>query len=314
MDKAAVSVVLPVFNGEKYLSASLDSVLSQDYKDFELIVWDDGSTDNTVKMLASYDDARIRLFNSASNLGLFRTLNLAIDKAYGEYIRLWSYDDMMKPHCLETEINFHMQHPEIGMSYCACDVIDGSGRVIMPAPLDNTPEIISSYLAAQIMFYHGSLPGNIATVMIRKSVLVDVGRFRQDMQQSADFEMWERISAKFPIGFVRQPLIYLRQHANQFSRWKGMGTIFIKEDREVIRELTKRLPFEIQAYAKVYNRWHRHIQYVQYMLRCLLCADVKTAAKVYREIRKVDSVILLLWLWFISAGGRWFKKEPKFKE
>jgi len=126
--------------------------------------------------------------------------------------------------------------------------------------------------------------------------------------------MWVRISSKYPIGFIRQPLIYLRCHANQFSRWKGMGAIFVKEDREVIEKLTKRLPLEIQVYAKVYNRWHRHIKYVQYMLRCLLCGDFKTAAKVYREIKQVDNFFLLICLWFISGGGRWFKKRPRFQE
>lgn len=314
MSTPNISIILPVFNGEKYLRESLDSVLSQGYKDFELIIWNDGSTDGTAKILMDYRDARIKVFGNTVNQGLFKTLNLAIKRAQGRWIRLWSYDDIMKPYCLQTEIEFQRQHPEVGMSYCAYDAIDESGKVLAIAQEDETPDIISSGLAAQIMFYHGSIAGNIATAMLKKEVLDITGLFREDMAQSADFEMWVRISAKYPLGFLRNPLIYLRRHINQFSRWKGMGAIFIKEDGIVIQQLMKRLPPAILRYAKVYNRWHRYIIYVQYMMHCLLSGDFKTAAEVYRDIRDLDNPFLLMGLWFISANGRWFKKKPKFIE
>jgi len=309
-----ISVILPVFNGEKYLHESIDSLLAQNYKDFEIIIWDDGSTDSTPGIIANYRDSRIKVFSNTVNRGLFKTLNLAINRAQGKYIRLWSYDDIMKPRCLETEIMFQRQHPEIGMSYCARDAIDGLGKVIANAPEDKTPEIISPELAAQIMFYYGSIAGNISTVMIKKAVLDDVGLFREDMEQSADFDMWVRISGKYPIGFIHESLIYLRKHINQFSRLKGMGAVFIKEDREVIQKLTERLPRQILSYAKVYNRWHRYIKYVHYMMRCLLSGDLKTAARVYKEIQSMDNLFLLIGLWFISANGRWLKKRPRFVE
>ena len=309
-----ISVLLPVFNSEKYLHESIDSLLAQNYKDFELIIWDDGSIDNTPGVIANYRDSRIKVFRNTANQGLFKTLNLAINKAQGKYIRLWSYDDIMKPHCLQAEIEFHQRHPEIGMSYCARDAIDASGKVIIKAPDDRTPDIISPALAAQIMFYYGSIAGNIATVMIKKAVLEDIGLFREDMQVSGDFDMWVRISAKFPLGFIRESLIYLRKHINQLSRLKGMGAVFIKEDKEVIQELMKRLPYQILNYTKVYNRWHRYIKYVHYMMRCLLSGDLKTAAKVYKEIQSMDNLFLLIGFWFISANGRWFKKRPRFVE
>jgi len=309
-----ISIILPVFNSEKYLHESIGSLLAQSYRDFEIIIWDDGSTDTTPKIIANYCDSRIKIFRNATNQGLFKTLNLAINKAQAKSIRLWSYDDIMKPRCLQREIEFHQQHPEIGMSYCARDIIDRSGKVLMNAPEDKTPEIIFPALAAQIMFYYGSIAGNISTVMMKKKVLDDIGLFREDMQQSADFDMWVRISAKFPIGFIRASLIYLRQHIDQFSRLKGMGAIFIKEDKEVVRELMKRLPPQILNYAKVYNRWHRYLQYVHYMMRCLASRDFKTAVKVYKEIQSMDNLFLLIGFWFISANGRWFKKRPRFVE
>jgi len=307
-----ISIILPVFNGERYLRESVDSVLAQNYQDFELVVWDDGSADNTARILADYGDPRMRVFRNNANQGLFKTLNSAITQARGDFIRLWSYDDIMKQDCLQIESDFNNRHPQIGMSYCGRDIIDESGEVIVPWPDDKTPEIISSELAAQIMFYHGSIAGNISTVTVKKEIFREIGFFREDMLQSSDFYMWARISAKYPIGFIGKPLIYLRRHGMQFSRWKGMGVVFIKEDREVIHDLVERLPPDIKAYARVYNRWHRYIPYVHYMLNSLARADIYTAIEVHREIRKDENFFLLIWLWLISGGGRWFKKRPKY--
>lgn len=306
-----ISVLLPVFNGEKFLSKSIDSILSQTYKDFELIIWDDSSKDGSAEIITSYHDSRIRVFKNITNQGLFKTLNLAISQAKGEWIRLWSQDDIMKLNCLKTEIEFHRQHPEIGMSYCARDIIDDLGKVIMVAPEDKTPDIVSPELATQIMFYYGSIAGNISTVAIKKSVFDNIGLFREDTQAAGDFDMWVRISSKYPIGFIHKPLTLLRCHRYQFSRWRGMGLVFIIEEREVYQSLLERLPPEIEVYAKVYNRWHRHVKYLHYMMRCLLSGDFQTAAKVYKEIQEIDNIFLLIPLWFITANGRWFKK-PKF--
>src|SRR5712692_9186578 len=163
-----LSVVLPVYNGEDYLRQSIDSVLAQTYGQFELIIWNDGSSDATAQIVKSYSDRRISFHSNQANQGLFKTLNLAIKEARGQWIRLWSQDDVMKAHCLEKELAFLDRHPEVAMSYCAYDVVNQQGRVIRPAPEDATAEVIVSELAAQIMFYHGSITGNIANVMLKR--------------------------------------------------------------------------------------------------------------------------------------------------
>jgi len=307
-----ISIVLPVYNGEKYLKDSVDSALAQGYTDYELIIWNDGSTDKSANLIGSYRDSRIRVFRNNNNQGLFKSLNLAIGKAQGKWIRIWSQDDVMKPNCLETETEFHRVHPEVGMSYCARDIIDGFGKVLLNAPEDKTPEVVLPELAVQIMFYHGSITGNISNVMIKKSVFDEIGLFREDMKISGDFEMWFRILEKYPIGFIREPLIYLRSHKEQFSRLKGMGIIFMREDREIIQSLTERLPPELKPYAKVYNRWNRYIHYVHYMMHNFISGDLKTAVKTYHEIQQVDNPFLVTALWFLTANGRWFKKKPVY--
>src|SRR6185295_15995932 len=114
-----ISVVLPVHNGEKYLQESIESVLAQDYENFELIIWDDLATDRSSEIIDSYQDSRIRRFANQTNLGLFKTLNRAIAEARGDWIRLWSQDDQMKPNCLAAESEFIRRQPTVAMIYCA---------------------------------------------------------------------------------------------------------------------------------------------------------------------------------------------------
>lgn len=308
-----VSVILPVFNGKRYLGDSIDSVLGQDYEDYELLVCDDGSSDDSVNIIRSRRDGHIKFFNNETNLGLFKTLNALIRRASGKFIRLWSQDDVMNPCCLKEEVEFFKIHPEAGFCYCARDIIDKNGNVIRKMPEDKTPDVISPALAAQIMFYYGSIAGNISTVMMKKDALDAVGLFREDMQVASDFEMWVRISAKYPIGFIRRPLIKLRSHSEQFSRKKGAGLLFMCEEEKIIGILLKRLPPEILSYAETCNRWHRHTQHINYMARCFMTGDFGTALQVYRHVNKIDNVTLAFFLWLFTINGRIFKKGPKFK-
>jgi len=185
-----ISIVLPVYNGERYLRASIDSVLTQSLQDFEFIIWDDASTDSSREIISSYSDPRIRVFENNSNLGLFKTLNLIITNSSGPLIKLWSQDDVMKEDCLSKLTSFLSTQNMAAMAYCAYDLFDRDGKVYKPAPPDQTPETIDPRLAAQIMFYNGSLTGNIANVILRRSALDEVGLFREDMMVSGDFEMW----------------------------------------------------------------------------------------------------------------------------
>jgi glycosyltransferase involved in cell wall biosynthesis len=306
------SVLLPVFNGARYVRESIESVLTQTYPDFELLIWDDGSTDISRTIFSTYRDPRIRQFANAQNIGLFRTLNAAIAEAQGELVQLWAQDDRMKPDCLAVEHEFWEQHPHIDMSYCQCDRIDADGNLWAPAPYDGTPEILTPELVAQISFYHGSMPGNISPVVLRRSVFSRVGLFREDMWVAADFEFWTRLSEQCLTGFIRRALLDLRAHRAQFSRQRGVEIDFIRETRSIFARLRERLPQELHPYARQYSRWHRYVQHFHYGICSLLSGHFAVAYETFYETRKDDNLAILLFLWLLTGNGRWFKKPPRF--
>ena len=308
-----VSVVLPVYNGQEYLKQSIDSVLEQSCGKFELIIWDDQSTDDSTKIVGEYDDHRIRRFANARNLGLFPTLNSAIAEAKAPLIRLWSQDDVMKRNCLEEELAFLERNPDVGMSYCCYDMIDDKGTVIYPAPDDPTPDVVSPKLAAQIMFYHGSITGNIANVTLKKSVIEEMGGFREDMRIAGDFEMWVRISERFPIGYLRRPMIYLRSHDGQFSRQAPSYVTCMGEEHSIYATLLQRQPAAELDYAKKYDRRHRYLQYVHFMIRHFLMGHFKIALASYKAIRQIDNPVALIGLWILTADQRLFRIMSKYE-
>lgn len=312
MKQPLVSVVLPVFNGMPYLPQSIESVLNQTFQDWELLVYDDGSTDQSWETIHKYQDKRIRVYSHFQNQGLFKTLNAGIQEARGELIRLWSQDDLMKPNCLQLEVEFNSRHPEIAMSYCQYDLIDEWSRLVQPAKCDETPEVISPLLANQIMFYHGSITGNIANVTIRRQTFDRVGLFREDMPVAGDFEMWVRICQTYPIGFLRQPLIRLRSHRGQFSKRKGITIQFMRECRGIHQELIRRLPSELLPYARKYYRRHHLILYTHYMLRCLLVGDLRLFFQVYQELARMGNPLLLTWFLIGTLDKRILQLRPKY--
>ena len=166
-----ISVILPVYNGGTYLKLSVESVLNQQYENFELLILDDYSNDGSREYLDGLSDKRIVYFKNKSNKGLFYNLNLLTEKSTTNLIKLWAQDDIMYPECLGTVTAFHEANPGISFSYSGRTIIDENGIVIPNSIVDNTPEIVSFDLHARIAFFTGSIAGNISNVCINKEKL-----------------------------------------------------------------------------------------------------------------------------------------------
>ena len=312
MNSPAISVVMPVYNGRQYLRLAIDSVLAQDFYDYELIVCDDCSTDESLKIVKGYDDPRIRIFSSSRNGGLFKTINLGIQASCAPLIRLWCQDDVMKPNCLRTEVDFHSRFPEVGLGFSLYDVIDDRGVVTIPATRSEHPAVLSSELANQLMFYHGSIPGNISNVVLKRTALDDVGLFTEDLVIAGDFEMWVRIAGKYPLGFINDPLVCVRAHGGQLSRQTGSYVIAMREEEPLYQVLANRLPVSLQGYARSYDLLHRYPMYLHHAVRRLISADVTSARAAYEMFGHCRRRLFVALFWLLTANQRFYRMKPKF--
>ena len=289
----AISVILPVYNGGAYLVSSLESVLSQSFKNFELLVLDDGSTDNSWQYLNSVDDARMVLHKNRENKGLFYNLNFLIAKCKSNYIKLWAQDDIMYPDCLQGFVDFYREHAGTGFAYCGNDNIDENGIVKKSGPEDHTAQLISSDLHARIAFFTGSIAGNISNVCISREALNKVGGFNENMKISADFDMWVRLAKEHTTGFIRAKLIQLRDHSGQLSRNEKYYINHIKEDLMVYRNLLSYVNADTKKQGKIMLRNHKFVFYYTLMVKALMKGKVKTAFQFYKQLSSMDNFFKL---------------------
>ena len=205
-----ISVVMPVYNGEKYLKEAIDSVLSQTFTDYEFIIIDDCSTDGTSELIKTYKDSRIRCIRNETNLGVALSLNRGLDEARGEYIARMDADDISLPDRFAKQIAIMDGDRDIAV--CGCDIIEFTDD-------GHEERKFFEYDCDKIkigLLFNSALAH--PTVMIRKAVLDD-NRLRYDpeYEKAEDFELWTRIAAKYKLFVISEPLLRYRIHSLQVS-------------------------------------------------------------------------------------------------
>ncbi|RKD12421.1 hypothetical protein BCY91_12290 [Pelobium manganitolerans] len=315
--KPAISVILPVYNGGYLLVASVQSVLQQDIGNFEFLICDDCSTDESLNLLRKVCDGvpQVKILQNDSNQGLFKTLNRLMHESSAPLIHLWSQDDIMKSHCLRSTIAFHDEHPSAGMSYSLRDLIDENDILISSAPQDGTPEIINKSLYAKISAYWGCMPGNIANVAITRFAFEKIGEFNTAMKVSGDFEYWTRIAQHYDIGFNKDPNIFLRVHKGQLSQQSNSVAHRIMEDITIMQTLLSMASEKDLPRLNLSWRWKTQTSYFNELIYLMRKREWALARKSYRAIRNISSPLPLSLRWFVVKMMRlagcefWFYKK-----
>jgi glycosyltransferase involved in cell wall biosynthesis len=308
MSTPKISVILPVYNGGEYLPLSVESVLAQAGADFELLIVDDCSTDGSREYLSNLKQERVIVFSNETNQGLFRNLNFLVSKAGAPLIKLWAQDDIMYPGCLRSFVEFHATHSQVGFSYSKVHYINERGAYSKLEKEDDTPEIVSCDLHAAIAFDVGSIAGNIANTCITTQALNKVGLFNESMRISADFDMWVRIARYFPVGFIRKPLIKLRDHAGQLSRNEKYYINHVREDMQVYNYLESYVSRDMRNLGRKKLRQKKFVFYYTLMVKTFLKGNFQNAAQYFSSLSRKDNIMLLT-VEFIKA--KVFKKIKK---
>ena len=207
---AMISVVIPVYNGEKTIRETIESVLKQSLSDFELIVINDGSTDSTLDIVSSIKDSRIKIF-SYPNAGLATSQNRGIANASGEFISFIDADDLWTPDKLELQLKALQENPLAAVAYSWTDLIDESSQFIRPSSHITVNGDVYARLLLINFLENGSNP------LIRKEALIKVGGFDESLLRAADWDMWLRLAASYHFVTVPSAQILYRLSANSMS-------------------------------------------------------------------------------------------------
>ena len=213
-----ISVLIPVFNGMPYIKEAVESVIFQDFQDWELIVSDNGSTDDTQFYLNSLNDPRIRIYKQQKNLGIMGNLNFLLTHADAPIAKILGHDDMLLPGCLEKTVLFMEEQPDCAVSRCWASGdsvryqkggnLEWEGR--LPSYLDADASILA-------FATFGNLIGNICRAACRPQMVLQAGGFNQEYPAAGDYEGWLRVAQRFGMFFQNEELVFERIHEFQHS-------------------------------------------------------------------------------------------------
>lgn len=211
-DTPLISVLLPVHNAQRYIAAAVASVLEQTFDDFELIITDDGSTDDSLRILQRFamQDPRVHLV-SRPNTGYVVALNEMLAVARGDLLARMDADDVSHRRRFEHQVAYLRRYPECICLGTACRLIDEDDHFIADLPSPLTHEAIWSNLRSnRNAFCHPS-------VMLRRRAMTLVGGYRTELSPCEDFDLWLRLSEVGNLANLPQPLLAYRAHAESVS-------------------------------------------------------------------------------------------------
>lgn len=239
-----VSVVIPAFNAGKFIEQAVDSVLAQTYSNYEIIIVDDGSSDDTVERLRSYGD-KVTVI-SQPNRGVSSARNAGIMRARGEWIAFLDADDYWEPEKLEKQVNFIKQNPDMILVHTGKRLFDEKGTVEY--------DEASYHQLRQSADFRSLLVRNCintSSVMVRKDIVVEAGMFDSTIRHFEDQDLWLRLAKKGRFGYIPEDLFHYRIHGTQAT---SLTSAFCEGGLKVIRKnrhLISSLP-EYLAWRKGY--------------------------------------------------------------
>jgi len=206
-----VSVIIPVYNGEEFLAEAIESVLNQTYSDFEIVIVNDGSTDNSQVIIDNYQSRYqgiIRTFKQ-QNGGVSKARNMGIAQAKGEFIAFLDQDDIWLPNNLEVKVNVFKDDSEIGMSVSGSNVVTKDGKWMHSVYKES---VSRSVLRKSLLI--SNIVGPPSCTIVKRDCFMRVGCFDENLGGPEDIDMWFRIVNYYKIKFIETPLVNYRLHSN----------------------------------------------------------------------------------------------------
>lgn len=237
-----VTVLMPVYNAEFYIKESIDSILKQTFEDFEFLIFNDGSTDNSADIVRSYNDKRIKFFDNKQNKGYVYHLNYGIQIAKGEYISRMDADDISHPMRLKKQVEFMDRNPKIGVCGTWFIIID-SNHIVKPAT-DNT--------RIRLSLLKDSAIGH-PTVILRTNLLKKYGlQYDASFVPAEDYLFWVNLSQYCELANLPEVLLQYRVHNHQISSVRRKEQ---KEKAQLVRnhQIEKLLNRHLTNQENIYN-------------------------------------------------------------
>lgn len=256
ISQPSISILTPVWNGLPFIKECVESVLQQEYHDFEMLISDNCSTDGTQDYLDTIGDPRIKVFKQEQNLGIMGNVNFLFKNASAPISQILCADDyFVTPTSLNKVIEYWSRAtPDIG--FVSFGHTGTSDKKIIQFQTEYLSEVIEQDHAEICFFVFGNFPGNLSEVSIRTRLVTDSNNFKPNMNFAGDFDFWSRLSKDVKIGIQKEQVIYVRRHEKVASNYGGLKGECYEQQVESYERLIDNL-------SQTYNR-KQLIQYFHY--------------------------------------------------
>ena len=301
-DRVRVSVVIPLYNAERYVEASVRSALASDLSELEIVIVDDGSTDRSAEIVRQIEDPRIVLIQVRASGGPARPRNVGIERARAPYVALLDADDLIKPDKLSSAVSALDRHPEAGFAFADFEQIDADGRILQSSVIARNrafrevasePGEDSWRLIPRTELERGLVGSNFigtSGVILRKSVLSDIGVFDETLVYSEDRDLWFRLAH-------RCSALYREQIGHSYRVAPGSLTY-----KPTLRTARDRITVLRHEKARWKSRCERR------QLDRLIAENLATIGYEYRRSRnRFRSVASFLQAFVTHADVRWMR-------
>jgi len=292
-----VSVIITTYNNKNGVKEAIDSVLSQTYKDIEIIVVDDGSIDDTEDFLKDYIQKRKIIFKRQENKGVSSARNVGFQLSKGEYINFLDGDDTLNPEKIKAQVEFLKNHPDISVVYCDSDIIINNKKMDFTYKElvgSFSGEVLNNLLERNFIALHSALT--------KREAIKEVGLFDESLRHAEDYDLWIRIANSHKYSFIDKPMVIYKKNA------KGLSSNVKNQCYSVIKVLKKNLPKNKNS-KKYLTKY-----YYSAAIDMLSVKDFKSAKYFYSlfyknsENIKIDHKILYIFYNFAPHSLYLFKK------
>jgi len=246
MGSPLVSICIPTYECEKTIIESIKSALNQTYKNIEIIIVDNCSSDKTYDLLKTFNDPRIKLYRNNNNLGMCENWNECLKYAKGDYIQYLHGDDILFPYCIEKKVSLAIKDTSIVLVFSSTEIINSNNKTLMIRKYKNKDLVQDGESLVYKSLYTRNIFGEPSNVLFKRSVLEQTEAFCNKLKYSTDWEFWLRIAHYGKVGYIADALTKYR-----VSDSNTTSSLMIKEilndDTIMIEQLKKfgkyKLPF-----------------------------------------------------------------------
>tara|TARA_B100000029_G_C17507073_1_gene934862 strand:+ start:410 stop:1312 length:903 start_codon:yes stop_codon:yes gene_type:complete len=252
-----ISILMNCYNADKFIGDAIESVLNQTYKNWELIVWDDASTDNTIDKIKKFKDKRIKIFYNENHCGLGKSRIKAQKNITGDYVAILDSDDKFKEEKLEKQINYFKDKNDLGMLGTNYEIINKNNKLVKKTNIQFNNENLLNYFCDNNIFAHSS-------IMYRKTVAEKVGWYSEEFEYSQDFDLTLKFLKKGKIDLISENLVSIRRSPTSMSEEKTLGIIREQENLTLLKKI--RDSFKLNTTQKIRNQNAIKLSEIKYII------------------------------------------------